>query len=302
MSQDDLFIPVKNGFDSDNDHHRRNNKAIENFLRSPHISNAHIRNLEVDEAMIADLAVTTAKIDDLAVTTAKIDDLAVTNAKITSLVADKITAGEIAVTLLVSGLIQSPAATGFRVEIGNATFPLRYWDGATTNFRVDAAGNVLLSGELQNAAGDPIIRQTGYPRAKVAQTNTQTFTTTIEGTLNWASATNIQDSDTFIDTANDQFVMPFDGQYLVIFSARWEANADSTARRIRAYTASGGSVIDELTSSVRAHAEAFPTTSACTAVVDFTAGDNLRFAGTQYSGGDLDIVDWSAQILFLGDT
>lgn len=67
---------------------------------------------------------------------------------ITSLSADKITAGEIKSGVLVSGRIYSPAYEGWRVEIGDAEFPLRYWDGETTKFSVDNAGDIYAKGLL----------------------------------------------------------------------------------------------------------------------------------------------------------
>ena len=59
---------------------------------------------------------------------------------IESISADKITAGEISAGVLISGLIYSPAADGWRVEIGDEEIPLRYWDGITTHFSVNLDG------------------------------------------------------------------------------------------------------------------------------------------------------------------
>ncbi|MEN3051311.1 MAG: carbohydrate binding domain-containing protein [Candidatus Methanosuratincola petrocarbonis] len=63
------------------------------------VTNAKIANLAVSTAKIADAAITYAKIADAAVDTAKIANLAVTDAKIQSLSANKITSGEVTVSI-----------------------------------------------------------------------------------------------------------------------------------------------------------------------------------------------------------
>jgi hypothetical protein len=66
-----------------------------------------------------------------------------TNSDIESLSVDKLTAGTITSVITVSGLLKAPSATGWRVEIGDAALPIRYWDGTTTNFSLDNAGTVF---------------------------------------------------------------------------------------------------------------------------------------------------------------
>lgn len=66
------------------------------------VTTAKINNLAVTNALIANLAVTAAKIGDLEVTGAKIANATIASAKIIDLVADKITAGNLVVTMTVT--------------------------------------------------------------------------------------------------------------------------------------------------------------------------------------------------------
>jgi hypothetical protein len=231
-----------------------------------------------------------------------LSDLRISSAKITDLEVSKLTGGSIDVTIVLSGLIQAPAATGYRVEIGDASFPLRYWNGTTTKFSLDSSGNLLLTGTIQNSAGNPIIRPTGFPRAKVTQTNAQTFADATPEVLDWSAGTGITtvaDTDSFVDEAGSKFEIAFTGQYDVRAQIRWEQNADVTSRRLR--VTRNGVNIDELIDTRKAISDAATTTSNVSAIVDFGAGDNVQLEGTQWSGGNLDINDWSAQLVYLGD-
>lgn len=40
-------------------------------------------------------------------------------------------------------LVSAPTSSGWRVDLGDATYPVRYWDGTNTNFTVDSAGNII---------------------------------------------------------------------------------------------------------------------------------------------------------------
>lgn len=202
-------------------------------------------------------------------------------------------------TLLVTGLIVTPALTGMRLETGDSSFPIRFWDGSDTVFAISSAGDLTLTGTIANSAGDPIIRTNGFPRAKVEQINNQTFATGVAEEFNWASITTIWDTDSFVDSANDRMVMPFTGQYLVSHQERWEGNSDGTGRRSQVLD--DGVEITELTDFRRAHAESGTTTTGMTAQVGFSAGDFLTLEGTQYSGSGLDINDWSLQVTYLGN-
>lgn len=124
-SQVELFLPVRGGFESDDKLHRRNSRALEAWTKTPFVTNA------------------------------KIKDATITSAKIESLEADKITAGTLTADITVTGMLSVPATTGWRVEIGNPTYPLLYWDGTTTRFRLDTAGNVTITGII-NATGGTV--------------------------------------------------------------------------------------------------------------------------------------------------
>lgn len=64
-----------------------------------------------------------------------------------------IVAGTVASDLTITGLMSAPSTSGWRVEIGNSTYPLRYWNGSTTIFSVDNGGNAVFSGALSGASG-----------------------------------------------------------------------------------------------------------------------------------------------------
>lgn len=51
-------------------------------------------------------------------------------------------------------LFTVPTAGGWKVEIGDATYPIRYWNGTTTDFSVDSTGAVYAkSMTIENSAG-----------------------------------------------------------------------------------------------------------------------------------------------------
>lgn len=56
-----------------------------------------------------------------------------------------------AITSPVSGVTNLwtiPTTAGWRIEQGDPTYPIRYWNGTTTKFTVDNAGNVAISGSV----------------------------------------------------------------------------------------------------------------------------------------------------------
>lgn len=89
-------------------------------------------------------AVGTTQIANLAVTNGKIAALAVDDAKINNVSAGKITTSTLTATVTVTGKLLVPGS-GWRVELGDATYPIRYWDGTTTRMTMDNAGNLTLT-------------------------------------------------------------------------------------------------------------------------------------------------------------
>ena len=116
---------AKAGFQSDDSFHRRNLRSLANFLRSPHIGRAQIRDLAVD--------------------TAKIDDLTVTDAKIVNLKVDKLTTGELKADVILSGKIAT-AADGQRVEID--INGIRLTDGTVETVTIPVIGEARFRGSI----------------------------------------------------------------------------------------------------------------------------------------------------------
>ncbi len=48
----------------------------------------------------------------------------------------------------VTNLFVAPTTAGWRVELGHPSLPIRYWNGTTTKFSVDNAGNVVVTGSV----------------------------------------------------------------------------------------------------------------------------------------------------------
>lgn len=229
-----------------------------------------------------------------------LQDPHLSSAKIDNLSADKLTAGTIDVTVLLTGLIQAPAATGYRVEIGDATYPLRYWDGVTTKFSLDASGNLVITGTIANSAGAPLIRQTGYPRCKITVA-ADSFANNTEESVSFD--TEVADTDAFWAIANPTYLaIPFTGQYDLKATLSW--TVDSAGRRYMSVEADDNTGFTSPTTIGYGSAQPIPNdrTSCLVAdTVDLTAGHYIRVRGFQNSGGALSCAARAA-LTYLGDT
>ena len=111
MSAPEFDPPARSGFDADGAKHRRNLRALGDFLRSKHIGSGQLSAGAVDSSALGAGAVTDAAVSDVS--------------------ADKVTAGTLRSDVVVSGSI-SPAESGQRVLM----------DAAGLHF-VDGSGNIL---------------------------------------------------------------------------------------------------------------------------------------------------------------
>ena len=149
---------------------------VESLLASGSVTNTKLGDLAVDAGKLANSSVTATKIANLAVGTAAIQDLAVTDAKIGSLTAAKITAGDITVTVDIgddpdtnngvrldgaNGVIHT-VNSGYDTYLGavsrptiDATNPLilHSWDGASSPFWINSAGDAHFAGNIDAATG-----------------------------------------------------------------------------------------------------------------------------------------------------
>jgi hypothetical protein len=64
-----------------------------------------------------------------------------------------LTADWLEVLVLRATKIYSPDVTGWRLEIGDSNLPILYWDGITTNFSLDDAGNIFVTGNIRFGRG-----------------------------------------------------------------------------------------------------------------------------------------------------
>lgn len=141
-AQAELFIPVRGGFTADNDKHKRNQKALEDWAASPFVSSAKIQNLAVQNAHIDDATITSAKISDLS--------------------ADKITAGTLQAAIIMAGIIRT-AETGQRWEITSSAITAYDANGAVfINIPID--GRATFKGEVEASGllvtGNMVLRGT----------------------------------------------------------------------------------------------------------------------------------------------
>ena len=84
---------------------------------------------------------------------------------------------------------------------------------------------------FQSASGEPLLRSTGYSRAKAKATTSspQSISTDSETTATLDEAT--VDTDSYF--ASNYLAAPYPGQYLVMASVNWEAGSDATRLRMQ---------------------------------------------------------------------
>lgn len=327
-----LVIPVKTGFKQDEGFHRRNYRSIEDFLASPHISSAQIIELSADKITAGTLSSTvlvTGLIQSPSATGYRIElgnasfPLRYWNGTTTKLSVDTagnvivngaITAtsgsftgtinasgGSITGTLDVSGLIRAPSS-GYRVEIGDATYPLRYWNGSSTFFRMDTSGNVLLAGTIQDTNGTPIIRSNGLSRVKIRNGAGSTISNDTETTMDWV--TEDSDTDSYWNGSNTYVIVPFTGQYLVIAQASFATDPDGR-RYIEVQKAdspySSWNALQGASFASAAPIANNPTTCLVSDVFDLNAAQGVRLRVFHNSGAGLNTTGRLA-LVFLGPT
>lgn len=326
-----LVIPVKTGFKTDEGFHRRNYRSIEDYLASPHISSAQILELSADKitsGTISSTVLVTGLIQSPAPTGYRIEignatfPLRYWNGTTTKLSVD--TAGNVAITgaitatsgtftgtinasggtitgtLDVSGLIRAPSS-GYRVEIGDATYPFRYWNGSTTYFRLDTSGNIQLVGTIQDTNGVPIIRSNGLSRCKIRNGSGTTITNDTETTMDWS--TEDSDTDSYWNGSNTYVVVPYTGQYLIVAQAQFAVDADGRRYiELQQTTSPYSAGWSALNGGSYASAAPIPnnrTSCLVSDVFDLNANDGIRLRVFHNSGAGLNTTARLA-IVFLG--
>lgn len=178
QNQGDFTPVVKGGYKADGPLHRRNWRALSDFLRTNFVTNERLADGSVGEVKIQDLAVTDAKIDSLAV--------------------DKLTAGSLSADVVLGSTIKT-AEVGQRVEID--ANGIRLNDGTDDVVNIPVSGNSSFKGGVQatslrsndaTLAGDTNIDGGGWMRfaqgvadPTVAPTISWTYTqTSISGVSN----------------------------------------------------------------------------------------------------------------------
>lgn len=150
QSQGDFTPPVKAGYKADGPFHRRNWRALTDFLRTNFVSTSHLQ--------------------DGSVSGIKLQDLAVTDAKIESLSVDKLTTGTLSADVVLGSTIKT-ADTGQRVEIDSNG--LRLTDGSADTVNIPVSGESSFSGGVQASslrsdeatlAGDTTVDSHGHMR------------------------------------------------------------------------------------------------------------------------------------------
>lgn len=316
----ELVVPVKTGFKADEGFHRRNYRSIEDFLASPHISSAQIIELSADKitsGTISSTVLVTGLIQSPSASGYRIEignaslPLRYWNGTTTRLSVDTsgnvaitgaitATSGSITGTLDVSGLIRAPAS-GYRVEIGDATYPFRYWNGSTTYFRFDTSGNVLLVGSIQDTNGIPIIRSNGLSRCRIRNGGGSSISNDTETTMDWV--TEDSDTDSYWNGSNTYVVVPYTGQYLVVAQASFATDPDGRRyielqRNVSPYS-TGWAAVSGASFASAAPIANNPTTCLITDVFDLTAADGVRLRVYHNSGASLNTTA-RLSVVFLG--
>lgn len=80
-----------------------------------------------------------------------------------------VVAGTVSAALTLTGSLSSPNTSGTRVEINVGGYPLRYWNGSTTWFSLDAWGNATFSGTI--TSGSTISGATFYTSPPTSEGN-----------------------------------------------------------------------------------------------------------------------------------
>jgi hypothetical protein len=130
--------------------------------------------------------------------------------------------------------------TSWRFEIGDATYPARYWDGVDTTtthqkFSVDAAGNVVVSGTLAAGAIDiPGTGSTGFHVASDGETGIG-GTTAVNGKFHVAPTTgDVTSAGSFIISGTGSFKTGTSGSRLELGAGKGDIDifaVDGTRHR-----------------------------------------------------------------------
>lgn len=151
-------------------------------------------------------------------------------------------------------------------------------------------------GSFRNIYNDPDL-STGYqsiPNNTWTQMPLQTLTSdyTRKNTLNDGAAATI---------TSNYIVVPKTGRYLVNIAVRFSANSAGTARGVAAQVNTGPRQMENnMRVPGNATLPAFPIPMTCTAEVEAVAGDTIRPAVTQNSGGALNVRLETFTVSYLG--
>lgn len=168
QSQGDFTPPVKAGYKADGPFHRRNWRALTDFLRTNFVSTSHLQ--------------------DGSVSGIKLQDLAVTDAKIQSLSVDKLTTGTLSADVLLGSVIKT-ADSGQRVEIDSNGIRLNDGTQDTVNMPISGDASFLgtvtakslssqastLAGATQVDAGGSFVFTSGVADPSAAPTISWTY-------------------------------------------------------------------------------------------------------------------------------
>ena len=120
---------------------------------------------------------------------------------------------------------------------------------------------------------------TAKTHAAVRRDTDQTLTTAVNTTIIWE--TEIDDDGGNFDLANDKYVVPIDGVYLVVLTARFQTMTDLTFHRVQIYV--GGNVVSHVSAKATV---AQANTLNCTLLMSLSAADEITFKAIHYHGSN----------------
>lgn len=173
---------------------------------------------------------------------------------------------------------------------------------AANTFTASAAGDFA---EFTTADGNPLLRANGVPRCKLRKNvvNQSIADATIT-TVDFASLDSSEQTDAFIDVANDEIDIPFTGQYWVQAQARFAANGtgyrqcylelwDGAAWDVEVLVFQGANDVSMPSISL-------PGVAQFGAYLNLVAGDRIRMRVAQASSAALNLIDWNLSFEYKG--
>jgi hypothetical protein len=176
-------------------------------------------------------------------------------------------------------------------------------DESSTATSSDVADTAIIIGELRNNNDKPMIRKTGFPRCKVTYAAGDNLPTATDLWVRFG--TEVVDTDNFHPTTTGNvaaspdstydITLPFDGQYLLLYRATFEAGTGHRHLMWRKNGVGGERITQMAVSGATAHRMEQST------MIDGVEADTLQVGVFQSSGVGLILSAAALSLVYMGD-